>query len=219
VAKLQKVMKDKLKLLLISNRETWLLQQRLETVNSLKDVKESDHLFTIMSDTEFYDRYESKWGSLHGLADLGGLKVMLPVKTVNDMLDGTNKRTLPHEVAHTGGLYHPSFTSLGDLQYVNDKYDQNEHYNLMNLSNITRERLKTDEEYNKAIKLKRGQLMAIYKNFQDGRINQDTKYKTTTYYQSSGHVPYITTFTVKEFNYAMLEYVSFRDQLFDGPKY
>ena len=59
----------------------------LRSVETLKDVSETDHLFTIMNDADFNQKYRD----LHGIADVGGLKVMLPMRTAQSIMDGTNR--------------------------------------------------------------------------------------------------------------------------------
>jgi len=89
----------------------------LDVVTSLDDVKDTDHLISIESNSN-YDNYAKENGAKYpqktnGYADIGGLKIVIPLRTTEGIIQGTNTRTISHELGHTGGLYHPgSFNTL-----------------------------------------------------------------------------------------------------------
>jgi RHS repeat-associated protein len=183
----------------------------LRAVNSLDKVSESDHLFTIMSDKEF-DSKIAPVKDYNAQADLGGLKVVLPYSTALEIENNTNRKTFPHEVAHTAGIYHPGVAGPGSLQYVNT-YDQDEFNNLMYGTPFSRSEL---GDANKGVALKAGQIQAMYMNVNEGRVNQMTQF--TTEYRIASQIPFITKFTTRNFNYKMQAYVSYSDKIL-GVKY
>lgn len=42
---------------------------------------------------------------------MNGKEISVNEKYVNDMINGTNNKTMPHEVGHTAGLQHPSMAT------------------------------------------------------------------------------------------------------------
>lgn len=184
----------------------------LRAVESLKDVSESDHLFTVMGDKEYDERYDAK-GEL-ARADLGGLKVMIRASTMDKIMSGEDKTTLSHEVGHTAGLYHPDMTGPGNLQWVNTS-DRNSYNNLMYPAYFSKKHL---ENSNDGVGLNKGQIEAMYKNYGSGRINQMTQFEKKTIVTVVSTIPVVTRFTTRNINYSSQGYVNARDRLF-GPKY
>jgi RHS repeat-associated protein len=136
----------------------------LNIVNDLKDVKDTDHLFTIESN-EKYDEYAGKKGEGTGAySDIGGLKVVMPFKTAEGIINGTNNKAISHELGHTGGLIHPEDDWRQVVQGVY-RLGNRDKDNLM-----FRVRLGTE--------LKDTQIEAIYNYLGAGKLNQQTQFKS-----------------------------------------
>lgn len=130
----------------------------IRLVNSINEVKDSEHLIAVMGDKEYDDL---GFSNAKGAGDLGGLKIVIPNRTALETIAGNNNRTIAHELGHTGGLYHPE---KGIIQGVNT-YDKNDGNNLMYPSSIT-----------SGTALKSAQIHTIYQNYVKGRINQKTQF-------------------------------------------
>ena len=70
----------------------------LRNVQSVESINEKDHVFELVDQNIF--------GSPKILASsvLGGLHIRIGPRAVAGLLNGTNTRTIPHEVGHSGGL-------------------------------------------------------------------------------------------------------------------
>jgi RHS repeat-associated protein len=164
----------------------------LRVVESLDEVCDDDHLITILNDDLFNLAVTPGGESRNGISDVGGLKVFLPLSTVEAMMRGENNYTLAHEVGHTGGLYHPFQLdynlSLKDRKYSwfpdkpvqwvseNPKHHDGTRLNLMHPGWFRTRYLENDEKP-VSDQLEFGQFMAIYNNFVAGRINKPTLFK------------------------------------------
>ncbi len=178
----------------------------LEAVSSLDKVKNTDHLFLVESN-EQYDKLAGDEGKgTRGMADIGGLKVIIPHRTAIDVIKGNNKRTIPHEFGHTGGLYHPGAFNSIITQGVNT-YSRNDHDNLMYGSS------------DRGNSLKISQIEAIYNNYQSGRINQQTQFNQQTHFgMIYSNLPVIYFYQTRNgINYNMQRQVSWKDQIFGIP--
>jgi len=185
----------------------------LRAVETLKEVKSTDHLFTIMSNSAFDKHYNS---DLNGVSDLGGLKVMLPARTADAIMTDENLRTLPHEVAHTAGLYHPDKHWASNLQHVNSS-DQLDHHNLMYPHGLSA-KINGTENVNAFTHLKVGQIQAIAALYSDGLLNQRTQFENKWNFSSVGTIPIVTKMMTGQLNYSNDEYVRSVDRVI-GPKY
>jgi len=70
----------------------------LRNVQSVESINENDHVFELVD--------QNILGSPKILASsvLGGLHIRIGPRAVAGLLNGTNTRTIPHEVGHSGGL-------------------------------------------------------------------------------------------------------------------
>jgi RHS repeat-associated protein len=183
----------------------------LNVVTSLDDVKKTDHLITIESNAN-YDKYASENGAngqTNGYADQGGLKVVLPLRTAEGIMNGTNNRTLSHEIGHTGGLYHPGEFNSYITQGVNT-WDKNQNNNLMyGAPGYT------------GTALKASQIGSIYNYYQAGSLNQETQfnYKTHTLFTPALNPPLMFYQTREGINYNGQTRTSWRDNAITGPRY
>ena len=77
----------------------------LRVANSLDDIKERDHVIQIVDQSAFNTNSTNK-GKTVADASNPGLSIRLGTDLVKDLVNGTNKRTVAHELGHTGGLSH-----------------------------------------------------------------------------------------------------------------
>jgi RHS repeat-associated protein len=180
----------------------------LKVVESLGQVLADDHLITIVSN-EFFDanfsQYFAKGVKGGGISDIGGLKIFIPLSTIEKTMNGTNTYTIAHEVGHTGGLYHPAdkpFT-ISPLQWVSlNPKDQNaDVYNLMHTTPFKEDNFPAEngDDPNLGTALKLGQYRAIHENFKKGRLNKPTQFKTNG--------PNNTKSTVRQLNLEMKDLI------------
>jgi RHS repeat-associated protein len=179
----------------------------LRVVETLAEVAETDHLVLILNDNDF----EIVQSNARGVADLGGLKVVLPVKTIKNMLNG-EKRTVAHEFGHTAGLYHVGSVTEFSSQYINPFDPVLSKNNLMRMSYeveaANEKEAHKAELVNQAIFLAPQQLRAMEANFGKGRLNQQTQFKKG----QSAETPYNTSGTTRQLNLIMQEYVHYSDK-------
>lgn len=100
-------------------------------VNSLADVKETDHLISIISND---DMEKNSQRGVNGVGEIGGLNIWMSQRSVDGTLTNGSARELVHEIGHTGGLTHPDDDNPNpklDLpNNDNDKFGPNA-YNFM----------------------------------------------------------------------------------------
>ena len=58
------------------------------------------------------------------------------------------------------------------------------------------------QTFNEAIRLKPGQIEAIYRNAVEGRINQRTQFRQE--YRVSSQIPFVTRFTTRQIDYEIV---------------
>jgi|GEM_PF-4972361 len=178
----------------------------IQAVTSLSQVKNSDHLIMIESNTR-YNELAGANTNTNGYSDAGGLKIVIPHKVAVDILNDNNRRTMAHEIGHTGGLYHPNDRRIfhGRVQGVYTG----------TLGELERNLMTSNGE---GLRLISGQMSAIYNNYVKGRLNQETHFVTKTSYilTPALHVPIIFYSTRLGVNYSMQHWASGWDKFWAG---
>jgi hypothetical protein len=90
----------------------------LRTVTSVDDISTTDHVFQIVDQSNFGE-------GVLASTDINGLNIRIGTDLVESTLNGTNNRSIAHELGHTGGLY-----DTNNL-FRNDAFVGNERNNLM----------------------------------------------------------------------------------------
>ena len=73
----------------------------IRMIGSAADLADDEHLINVKS--------KSSMAGVYGKVNkIGGKEVMLNEKYIPGMLSGADNNTIPHEVGHTAGLYHPN---------------------------------------------------------------------------------------------------------------
>lgn len=75
----------------------------LRIASSVDDIGDKDHVFQVVNQV---DLSKSPKGIVQGEASTPGLNIKLGDIAVNNLLIGEDKRTVGHELGHTGGLSH-----------------------------------------------------------------------------------------------------------------
>jgi RHS repeat-associated protein len=82
----------------------------IKVIDSKDKLSESDHLIEIKNDADITKEVGAAYGyssDTNGKSMIGGKGVMINAKYVDGIMDGTDNNTVPHEIGHTAGLYHP----------------------------------------------------------------------------------------------------------------
>lgn len=109
-------------------------------------------------------------------ADFGGLRIKLNKLVVQDIINGTNIRTLPHEVGHLLGWNHPhaNATYQSVNQNANDlEKELTEEERVCNLMSQTWYAQKAEISLDKAMKITTQQLDLLKQNFKKGLLNKN----------------------------------------------
>jgi hypothetical protein len=77
------------------------IEANIRTITDLEDLGDKEHLLKVSNQSEF------RKPGIKGKAPFFGLQVNISADIVDDVIEGKNKRTVPHELGHTGGLHHP----------------------------------------------------------------------------------------------------------------
>lgn len=138
-------------------------------IDDIKDKKKSEHLLEISDSKEFKN--------LYGKADKnGGKTVFINSNYMQNILDGKDNNTVPHEFGHTLGLLHPNepATYLEGLipwntrnQYMNKEEIKRNPYNVMYSGGSN---LLNDQ---KSTKITRDQIRTIYRKYSTGSTNKN----------------------------------------------
>ncbi|MCX6147481.1 MAG: hypothetical protein NTW25_09580, partial [Candidatus Kapabacteria bacterium] len=151
------------------NKITYKTEVKIRVINSIEQLKSNEHLFEVVNANVLGN-------DIKGHADgPDGLRVYLNVKYIDEMMNNSNTKTIPHEIGHTGGLYHSEdmmYNSWGwtniNTQYIKKGEQDN---NLMFTSS-----------YCNLFKLKLGnyvnsnQIQTIYRNYLNGDINKNRNF-------------------------------------------
>ncbi|WP_295213123.1 RHS repeat-associated core domain-containing protein [Chryseobacterium endophyticum] len=84
----------------------------IRAIDDKEDLKSTDTLIEIKnsSSKEFHDAFNDGKTEI-AASEMNGKEISVNEKYVNDMINGTNNKTMPHEVGHTAGLQHPSMAT------------------------------------------------------------------------------------------------------------
>ena len=141
----------------------------IRAVSSVDEVNDKDHVFAIVDQSEFND--------LNSAADAvpNGLTIRFGTTIAKQIIDGTNDRTIAHELGHTAGLHHPN-EKRNKLQITNRRN---------NLMTQTRFAAKNDNRH-----LHVNQLNSIIRSYNNGELNQG--YSKSRSMMFSRRWPFIT---------------------------
>ena len=127
----------------------------LRVVNSVEDIQKDDHVFEIVDQNRF------KSNSILANSDVNGLHIRIGPRAVKGLLNGSNTRTIPHELGHSAGLDDANIKNNGVV---------NLYSNLMTQTGY----LRRNHVYNYAHvgKLEDSQIQSIIHNYNTGQINR-----------------------------------------------
>lgn len=90
----------------------------IRIINDPGERRSDEHLFdvaTIDANDESLPIEHRMKALLFGEANkIGGMDIFLNAENIDGMINGSNQVTIPHEVGHTAGLYHPDVEESGD---------------------------------------------------------------------------------------------------------
>jgi len=103
----------------------------IRIIKDTKQVKSTEHLIRI-EDNDVATR-EAGGTQINGMAnEMGGTDIVLDRSRLDDMMNGLNNNTIPHEFGHTLGLHHiDQLESPKNYQYLGDVNKGKFHDNLM----------------------------------------------------------------------------------------
>ena len=155
----------------------------IRTAQSVDDISSTDHVFAIV------DQSTLRKSTVLADADINGLRIRVGTKLAQQILNGTNIRTLAHELGHTGGLYDTN------LPYNNiDIADKNT--NLMTQI----KGLDKGIDKNNAIRIEIPQLNSIIRSYNNRKLNQHSPISTEIDYQFSLSWPFVHKQISKKLN-------------------
>ena len=80
-------------------------------IDDKEDLKSTDTLIEIKdSNSKDFDVYKDGKANVVGRA-MNGKEISVNEKYINDIMDGQNSKTMPHEIGHTGGLQHTAMAT------------------------------------------------------------------------------------------------------------
>jgi RHS repeat-associated protein len=84
----------------------------IRAIDDKEDLKSAETLIEIKNSNskEFNDTYKDGKTEIPASA-MNGKEISVNEKYVNDMINGKNTKTMPHEIGHTGGLQHPAMSN------------------------------------------------------------------------------------------------------------
>lgn len=83
----------------------------IRTIHDKEDLKSTYTLIEIKdSDSKDFGVYKDGKSNVVG-REMNGKEISVNEKYVDDIISGTNSKTMPHEIGHTGGLQHPAMAS------------------------------------------------------------------------------------------------------------
>ena len=90
----------------------------LRVVNSVEDIQKDDHVFEIVDQ----NRFESN--SILANSDINGLHIRVGPRAVKGLLNGSNTRTIPHELGHSAGLDDANIENNGTVNLYSNLMTQ-----------------------------------------------------------------------------------------------
>ena len=127
----------------------------LRVVNSVEDIQKDDHVFEIVDQ----NRFESN--SILANSDINGLHIRVGPRAVKGLLNGSNTRTIPHELGHSAGLDDANIENNGTVNLYSNLMTQTgylRHNHVHNYANVG--------------KLEDSQIQSIIHNYNTGQINR-----------------------------------------------
>lgn len=141
----------------------------IKVISNQKDLALTDHLIEIAPKTAFGDKGNE---ITLGQAGFYGKHLRINELGVKDIVNGTNQKTVPHELGHTAGLFHPNegtgiFGFFVSPQHMKDGTQNN---NLMYQTSYQLNNLNDNSTGNY---LNLNQVNIIQRNYQNGKLNQN----------------------------------------------
>lgn len=141
----------------------------IHVINDKSDLASNDHLIEIVPKSTFGDKGNS---ITLGQAGFYGKHVQINEGAVADINSGVNQKTVPHELGHTAGLFHPNegggiFGFFVSPQHMKDGTQNN---NLMYQTGYQHGTLNDNSAGNY---LNINQVKTIQTNFSNGKLNQN----------------------------------------------
>lgn len=124
----------------------------LRVVNSLDEIGEREHIIKIVNQKQLGKTGKSTIARARTVSDL---EIMIGERIVPDILEGTDNRTIAHELGHTGGLLH--------------EIDKQNTRNLM-MQKVILQSFNAD--YLNATKLNHNQIRTIRDNYIHNKLNK-----------------------------------------------
>jgi len=145
----------------------------IRTITDKKDLASNEHLIDIVDDKDITSESDRENGYITlGEAPFNGKYIKINADATTGIINGTNKKTVPHELGHTGGLYHPNegagfFGFFQSEQYMENGTHDN---NLMYQTGYQKNTLKNSGDGNE---LRSNQIGIIQKNYDNGKLNKE----------------------------------------------
>lgn len=141
----------------------------IKVIGDKKDLAKTDHLLEIVPKSTFGDQGNS---ITLGQAGFFGKHVQINEAAVGGIINNTDQKTVPHELGHTAGLYHPNegggiFGFFVSPQHMNNGTQNN---NLMYQTGYQQNTLNNNSAGNY---LNINQVNIIQKNYKNGKLNQN----------------------------------------------
>ncbi|MBI3260059.1 MAG: hypothetical protein HYZ54_11370, partial [Ignavibacteriae bacterium] len=136
----------------------------IRVIKDEKELNKDEHLIQVLDETD------SEVKGNYGVAEMGGKELWLNAKHVDNMINGKDNNTIPHELGHTAMLKHPDeqswlFGAIKGEQYM--EYNDQTKNNIM-WSN--KEGYKLDDK--KATEVAPQQIEVMKKEYEKGNLNQ-----------------------------------------------
>ena len=138
----------------------------IRTINNMNQLKSNEHLIHIENSSEAYKQAGKV--NVSGLANFKGTDVMINADYVQQIIDGKDKNTIPHEFGHTLGLEH-----------INEKTVNNNEKNFQYIKNLSQNKdnimMGGDSKYMNDItstKVSSWQIKWAYNFYKNGELNQ-----------------------------------------------
>lgn len=140
----------------------------LRVITDVKGLKKNEHLIEIADDKNVTSKEDRKQGytTLGYTSGFYGKYMRINESGVNDIINGTNKKTVPHEFGHTGGLDHPNEAKDNRQRMKDGTHDNNLMYQTSYQQNILKNMGNGNE-------LRKQQIKVLYENYKKGKLNQN----------------------------------------------
>lgn len=141
----------------------------VKVINDKKDLAKTDHLLEIVPKSTFGDKGNE---ITLGQAGFFGKHVKINEAAVGGIINNSDQKTVPHELGHTAGLYHPNegggiFGFFVSPQHMNNGTQNN------NLMYQTGYQYNTLNDNSAGNYLNLNQINIIQRNYKNGKLNQN----------------------------------------------